>query len=101
MTSIVLGGMALAAYFSASRMTCSSDVETHRYAHQAPDNWLEALYLFSEALRYDKRQVCRLSHPHGLKRSDCRARTSEPGRAHFVGTHSRRRSESGAPETCF
>ena len=50
MTSIVVGGMALAAYFSASRFTCT-DVETHQHAYQAPSNWLEALYMFAEALR--------------------------------------------------
>ena len=51
MTSIIVGGMALAAYFSATRVGCTADAETHRYAHQAPNNWLEALYMFSEALR--------------------------------------------------
>jgi hypothetical protein len=50
MTSIVIGGMALAAYFSASRIACA-DFETHRNAHQAPSNWIEALYMFAEALR--------------------------------------------------
>lgn len=57
MASIVLGGMALAAYFSIGRLGCSADVETHRNAHQAPDNWLQALYLFSEALRCAQRRL--------------------------------------------
>jgi hypothetical protein len=52
MASVVFGGMALAAYFSVSRLACSADGETHRHAHQSPSTWLEALYLFAEALRY-------------------------------------------------
>jgi hypothetical protein len=51
MTTIVVGGMALAAYISARRIQCSGDYETHQNAFQAPNNWLEALYMFSEALR--------------------------------------------------
>jgi hypothetical protein len=51
MASIMLGGMALAAYFSVTRLTCGVETETHSGAHQAPNTWLEALYLFSEALR--------------------------------------------------
>lgn len=58
MASIVFGGMALAAYFSVTRMG-SKDAcrpgfgngEAWNTAYQSPSNWLEALYMFAEALR--------------------------------------------------
>ena len=59
MASIVVGGMALAAYFSVSWMGGSSNAcrpgfgsgEAWNRAYQSPSNWLEALYMFAEALR--------------------------------------------------
>ena len=59
MASIVVGGMALAAYFSVSRMGGSANAcrpgfgsgEAWNRAYQSPSNWLEALYMFAEALR--------------------------------------------------
>lgn len=64
MASIVIGGMALAAYFSVSRWSQTDACrpgfgsgDAWNNAYQSPSNWLEALYMFAEALRYSYKET--------------------------------------------
>jgi hypothetical protein len=66
MASVVVGGMALAAYFSVSRWGQTGNSCRPGYgsgdawnkAYQSPSNWLEALYMFAEALRCANETAC-------------------------------------------